>query len=308
MPAALLPDLKTLQGLARQWEDALLAERGLSPATEASYAQDIGCLLAFLETLGGGGSGACSFDDASADCFLAWRRAQGDAPKTLARRLSAMRSFFRYLVDEGEVSANPAVDCENPKLPLHLPEFFSQEEIARVLAAPDPATDRGRRDACMLALLYAAGLRVSELVALELKDVDLARGTVQVFGKGRKERTVPVHARMQRDLQAYLTEVRPRFSPACPCVFVGRRGLGLTRQYVWKLVKEAARQAGIAREVSPHTFRHSFATHLLEGGADLRAVQTLLGHADIAATEIYTHVQASRLAELHRKFHPRSRS
>ncbi|MBO4295836.1 MAG: site-specific integrase, partial [Desulfovibrio sp.] len=116
MPAALLPDLKALQGLARQWEDALLAERGLSPATESSYAQDIGCLLAFLETLGGGG--ACCFDDASADCFLAWRRAQGDAPKTLARRLSAMRSFFRYLVDEGEVSANPAVDCENPKLPL----------------------------------------------------------------------------------------------------------------------------------------------------------------------------------------------
>jgi len=306
MPAALLPAPQALQGLARQWEDALLAERGLSPATEASYAQDIDCLLAFLTELGGGRP--CVFDDASADCFLAWRRAKGDAPRTLARRLSALRAFFRHLLDEGEIDANPAEDCENPKLPLHLPEFFSQEEIGRMLAAPDASTDRGRRDACMLALLYAAGLRVSELVALELKDVDLARGTVQVFGKGRKERTVPVHARMQRDLDAYLSGVRPHFKPACPRVFVGRRGLGLTRQYVWKLVKDSARKAGIVRDVSPHTFRHSFATHLLEGGADLRAVQTLLGHADIAATEIYTHVQASRLAELHRKFHPRSRS
>ena len=305
MPACLLPAHEALQGLARQWEDALIAERGLSPATAQAYAQDAEGLLAFIAEASG--QGPAAFDDASVDLYLAWRRARGDGPKTLARRLSGLRTFFRWLSEEGVIQANPAQDAENPRLPLRLPEFLSRDEVARMLEAPDRSTDRGARDACMLALLYAAGLRVSELVALETGGVDLARGTVTVFGKGRKERTVPVHARMQSDLGAYLRDVRPRFKPACSCVFVGRRGLGLTRQYAWKLVKEAAAKAGIVRDVSPHTFRHSFATHLLEGGADLRAVQTLLGHADIAATEIYTHVQTARLAELHRKFHPRSR-
>ena len=176
-----------------------------------------------------------------------------------------------------------------------------------LLAQPDCGVKTGARDRCMLEMLYAAGLRVSELCNLDVLDLDLQRGLVRVFGKGAKERLVPLHDAMQQMLATYLKDWRPAFSPTGGQLFVNRSGRALSRQYVWKMVKNYALQAGIRRAISPHTFRHSFATHLLEGGADLRSVQLLLGHADISATEIYTHVQAERLRALHHQFHPRSR-
>ncbi len=169
--------------------------------------------------------------------------------------------------------------------------------------------DRGGfRDRCMLELLYASGLRVSELCSLDLSNLDLQQGLVRVIGKGSKERVVPLHAVAQKLLSEYIAKFRPLFKPASKKLFLNRSGNGLTRQYVWQIVKKYALEAGIRRPISPHTFRHSFATHLLEGGADLRTVQILLGHADVAATEIYTHVQAMRLRQIHHQFHPRNKT
>jgi integrase/recombinase XerD len=239
--------------------------------------------------------------------YLAWLRSRGNTSPTLARRLAALRAFFSFAVEEGVITANPTTLLENPKMPLHLPEVLSREEMEKLLNQPDMEEKCGRRDRCILELLYAAGLRVSELCSLALADLDLQRGLVRVFGKGAKERLAPLHGLMQKMLDEYLRDWRPLFRPVGSRIFTNRSGHGLTRQYIWKIVKKYALLAGIRRDISPHTFRHSFATHLLEGGADLRAVQMLLGHADISATEIYTHVQAERLRNVHRQFHPRSR-
>ena len=178
--------------------------------------------------------------------------------------------------------------------------------MSRVLALPDTATRLGMRDRAMLELLYAAGLRVSELIEMKVLDYDAQTGLLRVFGKGAKERLVPIHYTAQDVLGRYLLNTRPGFRPAADFMFLNRSGKGLTRQGVWKLIKTYADKAGIKRSISPHTFRHSFATHLLEGGADLRTVQLLLGHSDISATEIYTHIQAGRLKSIHQQYHPRS--
>jgi integrase/recombinase XerD len=246
-------------------------------------------------------------DEGQIFLYLSWLRARGNTAQTLARRLSALRAFFTFTAEEGVMAANPAVLPENPKMSVHLPEVLSQEEVEALLNTPDMTNKSGWRDRCMLELLYAAGLRVSELCALTVTDPDLQRGLVRVFGKGAKERLCPLHDLMQKMLSTYLRDWRPKFIPKTKALFLNRSGEGLTRQYVWKTVKKYALTAGITRAISPHTFRHSFATHLLEGGADLRTVQLLLGHADISATEIYTHVQTERLLGIHRQFHPRSR-
>ena len=203
---------------------------------------------------------------------------------------------------------NPASLLESPRLPQYLPEVLSKAEMDRLLHLPDMREKCGRRDRCLLEMLYAAGLRVSEVCNLLVADVDMQRGLVLVSGKGAKDRLVPLHSLVLDLLQQWLSFWRDDFSPQSRYLFLNRSGKGLSRQYVWKMVKKYALLAGIRRSISPHTFRHSFATHLLEGGADLRAVQLLLGHADISATEIYTHVQAERLHALHRQFHPRSQS
>ena len=184
--------------------------------------------------------------------------------------------------------------------------MLTQDEILRLLNAPDPTGKLGLRDRAMLELLYAAGMRVSELIELQPLDLDLQRGVVKIFGKGSKERLVPLHDAAVMRMADYLRDVRPLFTPVEDKVFLNRSGTGLSRQGVWKLVKRYALEAGIRKAISPHTFRHSFATHLLEGGADLRSVQILLGHADMNATELYTHVQSERLLQIHRKYHPRS--
>jgi integrase/recombinase XerD len=284
-----------------------LAQRGLSLHTAEAYASDLENFFLFRGELAKKGGESAPPDEEQIFLYLSWLRARGNTAPTLARRLSALRAFFGFAAEEGRMAANPAVLPENPKMPFHLPEVLSQEEVETLLNAPGATDKSGWRDRCMLELLYAAGLRVSELCALTVADLDLQRGLVRVFGKGAKERLSPLHDLMQKMLSTYLRDWRPKFAPKTKALFPNRSGGGLTRQYVWKMVKQYALKAGISRAISPHTFRHSFATHLLEGGADLRAVQLLLGHADISATEIYTHVQSGRLLGIHRRFHPRSR-
>ena len=287
----------------------MLAQRGLSPNTVEAYGQDIESFFLYRQELAQGAAEDSLPDPDEQEIFLylAWLRARQNTGRTLARRLSALRAFFAFGVDEGRLRKNPAELLENPKLPQHLPEVLTRDEVDTLLAQPDLRDKSGRRDRCMLELLYAAGLRVSELCTMCVPDLDLQRGLVRVFGKGSKERLVPLHDLMQQMLADYISACRPLFAPTGNQLFVNRSGRALTRQYVWKMVKKYALEAGIRRAISPHTFRHSFATHLLEGGADLRAVQMLLGHADISATEIYTHVQAERLRGIHHQFHPRSR-
>ena len=238
--------------------------------------------------------------------FSAWMRSRGDGSRSLARRLSCLRNFFAWCVEESELAANPAALIDSPKLPDLLPDVLSQTEMAAVLAAPAGVDRLAARDRAMLELLYAAGLRVTELVTLRPGDIDMQRGVIKVFGKGSKERLVPVNEPALAKIAVYLRDARPALKPVEDILFLNRSGRGLTRQAVFKLVCRYALRAGIRKHISPHTFRHSFATHLLEGGADLRSVQLLLGHADLAATELYTHVQADRLRRIHRSFHPRS--
>lgn len=296
-----------LASLLAPWRVVLLAQRGLSPRTVESYGQDIENFFLFEQELAQGEKIVVLPDEQEIFLYLSWLRARGHNGRTVARRLSALRAFFAFAVEEGLLKENPAILLENPKLPRHLPEVLSREEISSLLDQPDKKEKSGFRDHCMLELLYASGLRVSELCQLQLDDLDLQQGLVRVFGKGAKERLVPLHDLAQQQLIDYLRHWRPLFSPKNKSFFLSRQGSGLSRQYVWKMIKKYALTAGIRRPISPHTFRHSFATHLLEGGADLRVVQMLLGHADIAATEIYTHVQSERLRTIHRQFHPRSR-
>ena len=291
--------------LVWSWLDHLLAERGLSRNTAEAYGQDMQALGQFMDELG---LGPGDINEEHIMLFSAWLRSRGDGSRSLARRLSCVRNFFAWCVEEGELAVNPAALVDSPKLPGLLPHVLSREEMAAMLAAPNDTDKLGLRDQAMLELLYAAGLRVTELVTLRTGDVDMQRGVVRVFGKGAKERIVPINETAMRRIAIYVRDARPALHPVEDMLFLNRSGTGLTRQAVFKLIRRYALQAGIHKEVSPHTFRHSFATHLLEGGADLRSVQLLLGHADLAATEIYTHVQAERLLRIHRSFHPRSRA
>lgn len=281
----------------------ILIEKGLSENSLSSYSNDLNSLLSFLANK--------SFriedlSDKTLFLYLTFLRAKGLKSRSLARHLSSLRGFFTFAMDERWYKEDPGHLLENPKLPKKLPEFLTREEITCVLNLPDISTKLGMRDKVMLELLYAAGLRVSELIEMKVLDYDGQVGMLRVFGKGAKERLVPIHYTAQDYLNLYLTNTRPAFQPIEDFMFLNRSGKGLTRQGVWKLIKKFAKLAGIKRSISPHTFRHSFATHLLEGGADLRTVQLLLGHADISATEIYTHVESNRLKKLHQKYHPRS--
>ncbi len=287
-----------------EWLDMLLAERGLSPHTAASYGHDLKNFVAFLEE--SGLENARSFQEQELFLYLAWLQGRGHAGRTLSRHVSSLRGFFSHLVEQGVFAKNPAKLLESPKLPSLLPEFLTQEEIYNLLERPPLRERAGQRDRCILELLYASGLRVSELCNVRLLDLDRQRRIIRIFGKGSKERYVPMHTQAMQLLEDYIQHWRPLFSPKEDFVFVNRSGRGMTRQYIWKLVKKYALEAGIRQNISPHTFRHSFATHLLEGGADLRTVQILLGHSDIAATEIYTHIQPRRLQEVHQRYHPRS--
>lgn len=294
--------------LSHSWVDRymehLVVVKGLSENSLSAYDADFRDYLSFLND-----SGKTLEQSGQQELFtyLLRMRKAGLKNRSISRHLSALRGLYAFLTDEGLISEDPAALLDNPKLPKKLPEFLSIEEVDRMLAQPDASTKLGFRDRTMLELLYAAGLRVSELVNLRPLDYDPQSGILRIWGKGSKERLVPIHQVAQDWLDSYLAAWRGQFKPVDEAAFLNRSGKRLSRQGVWKLIKRYALQAGIRRKISPHTLRHSFATHLLEGGADLRVVQTLLGHADISATEIYTHVQAQRLRALHEQHHPRSK-
>lgn len=298
---------KSVKNINHPWVDRyleyVLIEKGLSENSLSGYADDLHSMLAFLDDKS---FSLKDLSDKTLFLYLTYLRAKGLKSRSLARHLSSLRGFFAYAVSEKWFKEDPGHLLENPKLPKKLPEFLTKEEISRLLALPDTSTKLGMRDKVMLELLYAAGLRVSELIAMKVLDFDPQVGMLRVFGKGAKERLIPIHYTAQDYLNQYIEFTRPSFKPVEDFMFLNRSGKGLTRQGVWKLIKKFATLAEIKRSISPHTFRHSFATHLLEGGADLRTVQLLLGHADISATEIYTHVESSRLKSLHQRFHPRS--
>jgi len=310
-PCPVSGDRQTLETVRERWLDELLAARGLSVHTVAAYRQDLQALCSFLEQCGVNPTETFwEPDEDSLLLFVVWLRQRGDSHRTLARRLSCLRGFFIWCREEHLIRGNPAALLEGPRLPALLPDVLTHDQVMALLAAPDPQDRLGQRDRAMLEMLYAAGLRVSELVSLCPLDVDFQRGVVRVFGKGRKERLIPLHQRAVNIIADYLVTCRPLFIPAPgpdgERLFLNRSGRGLTRQAVWKNIKRYALLADIRSPVSPHTLRHTFATHLLEGGADLRTVQMLLGHSDPAATELYTHVGARRIMKVHRAFHPRN--
>ncbi|AKQ66163.1 Site-specific recombinase XerD [Myxococcus hansupus] len=282
------------------------AERGLSGKTVDAYAADITVYFEDLRSRGVSDVTQARQEDVSAHMVALGKRGLGK--RSQARHLAALRGFHRFLVAERMADKDPTEDLDTPRSARKLPIFLTLEEVEQLLAAPDERTSTGVRDKAMLEVLYATGLRVSELCGLGINDVQLTAGYLVAKGKGAKERLVPLGSVAIEKVQTYLAEARPatlgkRKSQA---LFVTPRGSGFTRQGFWKLLKRYALKAGILKPLSPHKLRHSFATHLVERGADLRAVQQMLGHADLATTQIYTHVNAARLRSVYDEFHPRS--
>ena len=285
------------------WLDHLTAERGLAGNSVAAYRRDLTALGA---QLAGRGLERATPDDLLVT--LRKMRTAGRSPRSVARWLVAVRGFFTWLAHEGAIAENPAARLTPPKVWKTLPKVLDGSDVVRLIEAPDRVEPRGARDAAMLEVLYATGLRASELVGLKVGDLRLDAGYLRCVGKGRKERVVPLGAEANAALAAYLASGRDTLlaGKRSDSVFVSRSGRPLTRQGFWKLIKAHGRRAGIRGTLSPHVVRHSFATHLLENGADLRVVQMLLGHADISTTQIYTHVNRERLKRLYRDFHPRA--
>ncbi|MCG6906420.1 MAG: site-specific tyrosine recombinase XerD [Desulfobacteraceae bacterium] len=294
-----------LDELADRYITYLLVEKGLARKTIESYSQDLARYFTFLKE--NGVKNLSENDTVLLLKHLIELRNAGLAARSRARHLVTLRGFYKFLTREGLLASDPTRLIDLPKTGLKLPEVFSVTDIGRLLTAPDPNTPRGSRDAAMLELLYAAGLRVSELIGLKLQQVNLEAGFVRVVGKGAKERIVPIGQHARRQIQAYLEAGRPILlkSLVSPHLFVARAGRPMTRQGFWKLLKRYGRKAGIVKEITPHSLRHSFASHLLEGGADLRAVQVMLGHVDIATTQIYTHVAKEHIQKVHEACHPR---
>lgn len=288
--------------LVDQFLDALWMERGLSANTLAAYRSD---LLALAVWLGGKGLDLVSAGRAQLLEYLASR--EGARVRTTARRLSAIRHFYRHLVRVRTLPEDPTALIESPRLGRPLPDALTETEVEALLGTPDVATALGVRDRTMLELLYATGLRVSELVGLHRLRVNLRQGVVRVMGKGSKERLVPFGEEASEWIDRYLATAREELlgGRESEALFVTERGGGMTRQAFWYRIKRYASEAGIRKRLSPHTLRHSFATHLLNHGADLRVVQLLLGHRDISTTQIYTHVARERLRQLHARHHPR---
>ena len=290
-----------------EFRDHLKLERSMSPNTVTGYASDV---RKYFDGLRGDGIAPADAGPDDIARFLEALVQAGVTKRSQARAISSVKALYRFLDAEGRLSENPCDKISVPKINPYMPTVLSVEEVLSILDAVDLSQPQGHRNRAILEVLYSCGLRVSELVNLKISDLFLDEQFIRVFGKGSKQRLVPIGEPAIRAITLY-REVRdagPVQKAAEDILFLNRNGGKLTREMVFHIVRDATAAAGVRKNVSPHTFRHSFATHLLEGGADLRAVQTLLGHADIAATEIYTHVQASRLAELHRKFHPRSRS
>lgn len=292
------------EALIRRFIDALLIEEGLSDNTQKAYRSDLTHFSTWLAMSGKTLSNAHSCE---IEGYLAEKYRRRAAERSIARLLSSLRKFYLFLVREGYIALDPTVNIDGPHLGRPLPKTLTEADVEALLAAPDPDDILGCRDRAMLEVLYATGLRVTELVSLRLGQVNLRQGVVRVVGKGSKDRLVPLGEEAEDWIERYARTARPAILKArqSDTLFVTDRGAGMTRQAFWYLIKRHAFQAGIHKPLSPHTLRHAFATHLLNHGADLRVVQMLLGHADLSSTQIYTHVARERLKDLHARCHPR---
>jgi integrase/recombinase XerD len=292
-----------------QWVDLFLhhlaVEKGLSRNSLEAYGRDLRGYVEFLAE-----QGIPSVTDVSADTIMSYfkkLREKGLSARSAARALSALRGFCRFLLQDRAIQDNPLGRVRAPRIVPRLPLVLTSREVEDLLRQPDPTQPLGSRDRAMLELLYATGLRASELVHLSVNDVNLGVGYVRVKGKGAKERIVPIGGSASRALKGYLEGPRRNWALRSleATLFLGRAGRGISRQGFWKVLRKYARAAGIRKPITPHTLRHSFATHLLERGADLRSVQSMLGHVDIATTQVYTHVSRQHLKRLHQRYHPR---
>jgi integrase/recombinase XerD len=283
----------------------MVAERRLAPNTVESYARDLARYIAFIAQGNTLQLKQCTRSDLTR--FLTQQQSQGISARSLARMLSSIKTFYNYLILEGVLVQNPFQDVRTPQLDKRLPVVMTREEVEALIMAPDTETPLGLRDRAFFEVLYAAGLRVSELIGLKMDNLNMEAGFIIVTGKGSKQRVVPLGEVALGWLRDYLMQVRPVLMKRSvnSCVFVNRGGTAMSRQGFWKLIKKYCLAAGIAKTISPHTLRHSFATHILEGGADLRSVQVMLGHADIDTTQIYTHVANTTLKKIHETYHPR---
>ena len=285
--------------------DYVRVEKGLAPNTVISYRRD---LQGFVEYLNQIGKDVAITSREDVRDFLASLYARGLAARSVARHLVSVRSLFQFLIESGNLGADPTAEVESPQLGYSLPKYLTAEEVEALLRQPDPAKPEGLRDKAMLEVLYATGLRVSELVNLEGQDFDVNLGIVRCRGKGNKERLVPVGKSALRALALYVEQGRSSFAKGrdLSFLFLNRRGKPLTRMGFWKVLSRYGRAAGIKTPITPHLVRHSFATHLLERGADLRSIQLMLGHSDISTTQVYTHVLKERLKQVYRAHHPRA--
>ncbi|WP_293007177.1 site-specific tyrosine recombinase XerD [Nitrosomonas sp.] len=300
-----VPELNT--GLLDEFSDALWLEDGLSRNTLDSYRNDLQLFSAWLKQRNPSNSMLTEATNSDLLEFLASRVSAKMKASTTSRELSSLKRFYRFLLRQGKISTDPSLNIETPKLQRYLPESLSEKEVEQLLNAPDLMQPLGLRDRAMLEVLYASGLRVSELINLKYSQVGMDMGVLRVMGKGRKERLAPLGEESLEWLNRYTKDARPLLlnGIVTDTIFVTTRGAAMTRQAFWYLIKRYAQLVGIAKQLSPHTLRHAFATHLLNHGADLRVVQLLLGHADISTTQIYTHIARERLKQLHSEHHPR---
>jgi integrase/recombinase XerD len=295
-----------MEELIDRFLDFLLVERGLAANTISSYKMDLYKFTAYLKKRRIDRINAVKKGDLTK--YLMHLKDSGMAANSISRNLAAVKTFYRFLVNERCVKENAASFLESPKLWKKLPHVLNIEEVERIIEAPDSRNWRGVRDKASLELMYATGMRVSEIVGLKVSNINMDVGFVRCIGKGSKERIIPLGKKAQEAIKKYIDRSRTKLAKKEPedrALFLSRLGKGISRQSFWKMVKGYAKQAGIKEDITPHMLRHSFATHLLQKGADLRVVQEMLGHSDISTTQIYTHINKERLKSIHHKFHPR---
>jgi len=294
-----------MEQLLDQFLHYLIVEKGLSKNTIEAYSHGLNRFLLHLRAKGV--QEIRDVDKLHLRAYLLALRRKNLNAKSIVRNLVAIRTFFRFLVQEGVLESNPVEELESPKMARTLPEILTLKEIEQILEQPDLQTPLGTRDRAMLEILYATGMRVSELTQLPIQQVNLEGGYVLLYGKGSKERIVPLGSEAMKWVTVYLKTARGTLSKGkeSPSLFINRLGKGMSRQNFWKNLKDYGRRAGLRKRITPHLLRHSFASHLLERGADLRSVQMMLGHADISTTQIYTHVTEERLKKVHKQYHPR---
>ncbi|MCM8795841.1 MAG: site-specific tyrosine recombinase XerD [Candidatus Omnitrophica bacterium] len=294
-----------MQELIENFLNYLLVERGLSQNTISSYQQDLNVYLNFLKSISLDSFLRINKNDIIN--FMLYQKDKGLSPNSIARRLAALKVFYRFLVREGILKADPTSLIDSPKLYKKIPETLSLNEVDALLAQPNPRDKQGIRDKAILETLYATGMRVSEVVNLRQDNINLEVGFLRCVGKGNKERIIPLGKKAQESIKRYLEKSRPHLlnKKESEFLFLNRFGKKISRQSVWKIIRKYARLARIKKPIRPHILRHSFATHLLERGADLRSVQEMLGHTNISTTQIYTHVNKDRLKMIHKMFHPR---